>query len=1161
MKKELVNHLIYGFMRIGLLPLLLINCLTVVIYASPTSGQEVLDKKISVQAKQEEMKTILTAISRAAGVKFVYSAQKIPARKRMTVSANNQRLAEVLDGLLSPLNIFYHVSGLQVVLMQKGDDDNTQYYFDAESTLNIPPLEKVITGKITNESGDPLAGVSVVVKGTTKGTSTNTNGIFTISVDPGDVLEFSMVGYQSSSVKVGPNTGEIALQLKAKLSTVEEVIVIGYGTQKRATVTGAISSVNSKTVKELPVASVAQALQGRVPGLQVTNNGSPGTDPIVRIRGISSISYASNPLYVIDGLPTGDLSTIDTRDIETVDVLKDASAAAIYGSRATNGVIMITTKKGNRSGKMRITLDSYVGTQKVTKRLSLLNTKQFQDYAIAYRGSNVGRLLDPWVNTPIYQGATQTYGQTNTNWQDAYFKSGVMTQHNIGLSGGNDISRFYASIGYFDQTGTAPTVGYKRLNFRLNSEHNISKAFSFGENLYIANGEQAYDNNEAGSRTNLVNVIRIMPHMPVYDPTTTDGFRGVNSVLDGGDPTNPIEDAKVKNPGNRTTLKILGTAYAEISFTKWLKFRSTFGIDYANGLDYRFSPIFNDSGTVAGSSALLATITNNRAVSSVQLYTQQLTFDKTFNGHHLNAVAVYEYLQQKIRNENASGKQASNNLQTLNNAQNVSVQTLKYEGDLISYVGRLTYDYKGKYILSGAIRRDGLSVWAPGKKWKVFPSGSVGWRIDQEQFMQAQPAISELKVRAGYGVTGLNGFALGWTPWQATVSSNSAYYPFGNVFASGPSSSIQSLANPDLEWETTKQLNFGVDLGLLNNSITLSAEYFRRKTDNLILAVPLAPSIGYLPTPGYTLSTVPKNVAGMTNNGFELQVGYAKRSGDFKWNASGLISFITNNVTRLAPGVTDIKAGSDADLSEGYDVTNTAVGHPIQSFYGWQVEGIFQDATDISKHAKQVPLVNGIGTSPGDIKFKDLNKDDTIDNNDRTFLGSFIPKFTYSFNLGASYHNFDASVFFQGVQGNKIYNATRTISEGMVRFFNSSTKVLDAWQPNHTNTDVPRPASSDPNQNARPSTRFLEDGSYLRLKNVMLGYNVPEKALQSMTKGVVRGFRIYVSAQNVLTFTKYSGFDPEVGNRLVNTSSLTNGIDAAVYPQPKAYQVGIQANF
>jgi len=1015
--------------------------------------------------------------------------------------------------------------------------------------------QTTVRGKISDANSNPLSGASVTIKGASRGTSTNASGEFSIAAKPGDVLEISMVGYQSTSLKLSADQREINLQLQQKLSTVEEVIVIGYGTQKRANVTGAISSVNSKTVRELPVPNISQALQGRVPGLQVTNNGSPGTDPIVRVRGVSSISYASNPLYVIDGLPTGDLSTIDTRDIENVDVLKDASAAAIYGSRATNGVIMITTKKGTRGSKLRVSIDSYVGFQNVTKRLSLLNTQQFQQYAIAYRGANVDRLLPPWVNTPIYKGATQTYGQTNTNWQDAYFKTGVMTQHNIGLSGGNDVSRFYASFGYFDQTGTSPTVAYKRFNFRINSEHNISRVFSFGENLYVANGDQDYDNNEAGSRSNLINVIRIMPHMPVYDPTTSDGYRGVNSVLDGGDPTNPIEDAKVKNPGNRNTIKVLGTAYIDVAFTKWLKYRSTIGIDYSNGLDYRFSPIFNDSGTVAGSSSVLASITNNRTINTVQVYTQQLTFDKTFGDHHINAVGVYEYLQQKTRNENTSGKQASNNLRTLNNASNVSVQTLKNEGDLISYVGRLSYDYKGKYLLSGAVRRDGLSIWAPNKRWATFPSASVGWRIDQEKFMQSQSTVSELKFRAGYGLTGLNGFLLtqfapfSYTPWQQVVNASSAYYPFGNSLTGGPSSSIQALANKQIEWETTKQLNFGLDLGLLGNTITVSAEYFRRKTDNLIIALPLPPSLGFL------TSNVPVNVGSMTNNGFELQAGYNKRTGDFKWNASANISFITNKVTRLAAAVPNIESGLDADLSEGENVTNTAVGHPIQSFFGWQTEGIFQNTADVQKHAKQP------GAAPGDIKFKDINGDDTITNDDRVFLGSFIPKFTYAFNLGANYKGFDASAFFQGVQGNKIYNATRTISEGMVRFFNSSTRVLDAWTPGHTNTDVPRAVSSDPNHNARPSNRFLEDGSYLRLKNVMLGYTVPDKWLQTTAKGVIRGFRIYVSAQNVLTFTKYTGFDPEVGNRTINTSTLNNGIDAAVYPQPKAYQVGIQANF
>ncbi len=763
-------------------------------------------------------------------------------------------------------------------------------------------------------------------------------------------------------------------------------------------------------------------------------------------------------------------------------------------------------------------------------------------------GSQVGRLLPPWVDKPIYQGATQTYGQTNTNWQDAYFKNGPMTQQNISLSGGNDVARYYTSFGYMDQKGTAPSVGYQRYNFRINSDYNISKVFTFGENLYFAYGNQSYDNNETGSRTNLVNVIRFLPHMPVYDPTTQGGFRGVDATLDGGDPTNPVEDATLKNPGSRKVGTLFTTAYIDVNFSSALKFRSTFGVNYSNGLDYRFAPIFNDSGAIAGSSATQATITNNRSIYTTTLFTEQLTYDKTFGKSHVNATAVYEYQGGNQENENMSGNQPSNDLKTLNNASNPSVQTLTYSSALISWVGRVNYDYMGKYLLSAAYRYDGLSVWAPDHKWAGFPSVSAGWRVDQEDFMKGSTSISELKLRAGWGETGLDGLVLGYTPWEVSVASNSAQYPFNNNITGGPASSIQGLGNTALNWEKTDMINIGLDMGFLRNKITFTADYYQRKTNNLILGVPLPPSFGYLN------SIVNQNVASMTNNGFEMQIGYNEINGDFKWNASFLMAMNTNKVNSLAPGVKNIEAGYNADFGN-YNITNTAPGQPIQSFYGWEVEGIFQTAADVAKHAKQ-----NSSTAPGDLAFKDVNGDGVIDLNDRVFLGSFIPKATYSLNLGASYKNFDLSVFFYSVQGNKIYNASRVITEGMIRFFNAGTQVLNAWTPTNTNTNVPRAASGDPNENSRMSTRFLEDGSYFRMKNIILAYNIPNSTLQSITKGVVSSFRIYVSAQNLLTITNYSGYDPEVGNR-TPSSSLTNGIDYAVYPQPKSYNVGIQASF
>ncbi|HEY6504036.1 MAG TPA: TonB-dependent receptor [Chitinophagaceae bacterium] len=1149
MKKKDAVSKIFRQLVTGLVPLVLVIFLPHTTYAHPGYDADVLDKKISLVVEQKEVKTILAEISKLAEIKFVYSSQKIPSRKKVSLQVYDERLGDVLNSLFGPLDVLYYVSGSQIVLMKKGQEKKEleKLVILSSDKANKIDFFKTITGKVTNEKGEALEGVSVQVKGTSRGTTTSSTGSFTIDAEPGETLTISMVGFAVYELKVGEEN-TVAIKLEPTVSNIDEVVVVGYGTQSRANVTGAITRINSKTINEVPVISVQQALQGRVAGVNVTNNGSPGTEPIVRIRGISSISYASDPLYIVDGFPTGNLATVDMRDIESVDVLKDASAAAIYGSRATNGVIMITTKKGRRDSKMHVSLDSYYGTQKVTERLDLLNTEQFKQYALAYRGSQVPRLLPPYVDQPTHTGATKTYGQTNTNWQDEYFEDGAMTQTSIGLSGGNDISRFYASAGFMDQQGTTPSVAFRRYNFRINSDHVISKVFTFGENLYIASGEQDFDNNETGSRSNLVNVIRMMPHMPVYDPTSNGGYRGVNSTLDGGDPTNPVEDAELKNPGTRTLTKILGTAFLEINLSKAFKFRSTFGVDYANGLTYRFAPIFNDNGTIAGSSATQATITNNRGISSVLLFTEQLSYDKTFGDHHVNAIAVFEQQNQETKQENASGNQLSNDLRTLNNASNVSVQTLVGENSIMSFLGRVNYDFKGKYLLSAAVRRDGLSVWAPGKKWATFPSGSIGWRVDQEDFMKGLQSISELKLRVGYGITGLNGTILGNTPWLVSVSSNSAYYPFGGVISNGPASSIQSFGNEELEWETTKQSNIGLDLGFLKNKITLSAEYYKRKTDNLILNVPLPPTMGYIN------SSVPINVGSMQNSGFELQLGYNEREGDLKWNASANMSIITNEVVELADGVTSIAAGADQDFGT-YAITNTAVGQAIQSFYGWEVEGIFQTAAEVSAHAVQTAA-----TAPGDLKFRDQDKNGVIDLNDRVYLGTFLPKVSYAFTLGANYKNFDASVFFQGVQGNKIFNATRVITEGMVRFFNAGTQVLNAWTPSNTNTDIPRAISSDPNQNARPSTRFVEDGSYLRLKNLMLGYTIPATKLQSMTKGVVSSFRIYVSAQNILTFTSYSGYDPEVGNRTPNIS-LTNGIDFAVYPQPKAYQVGIQVGF
>lgn len=1014
--------------------------------------------------------------------------------------------------------------------------------------------EVIITGKVTDENGLALAGVTVSVKGTKTGATTNQDGNYRINAPDNAILVFRNVGFITREVTAAGKT-IVDVQLRTDTKGLNEVVVVGYGTQKRSTLTGAITSVNAKTINALPVASVEQALQGRVAGLSVTNNGSPGSQPIVTIRGISSINFASDPLYVIDGFPTGNLSSFDSKDIESVEVLKDASAAAIYGSRATNGVILITTKKGSRNGRLMVNLDSYAGIQSPSKKLDLLNTSQYLQYAnmLLGAGNLPPRFTDANFNQPIYAGSSQTYAQTNTDWQDAYFKNNALiTSNNLSVSGGNDISRFYTSAGYFKQDGIAQGLSYDRFNYRINSDHKISKLFTFGENLYTAAGNQHYDATQ-GNRTQLTNVVRMPPYIPVYDPTKQGGFQGPISSFDGSDPTNPVESALI---GFNTikTIKILGTAFLDVNLAPWLKFRSTFGVDYTNGYTQNYTPIYNDGGTL---SATAATIANQRVSSTTKLYTQQLTFDKTFGKHHLAATAVYEKQGVSFITETSSGNQSTNLVNTLNGASNIAANNINQSNLLQSYVGRVNYDFGGKYLLSGSIRRDGLSIWAPGHKYENFPSASIGWKIDQEDFLKSSTSVSELKLRAGYGLTGIPPGGLGNYPYLSPVNSNQSFYPIGNVApGSGNASFTNGLTNPDLSWEKTKQLNIGVDLGLLQNKITVVAEVFKRKTDNLILTVPTAPSQGF-----QGVGTL-ANIGSMENKGAEVQLGYHKTAGEFKWDITGVISVIRNKVLKLNTANATIPSGSDADFGGGDVFTNTVVGRPVQSFYGWVTDGIFKNAADVANSPTQP------AAAPGDIKFKDLSgpngkPDGLIDSYDRTYIGSFLPKFTYSLNYTASYHNFDIAVFFQGVQGNKILNAENIILEGMPRLFNAGTQVLNAWTPANSNSDIPRAIAGDPNRNGRLSTRWIEDGSYLRLKNLMIGYTIPETVLKGWINNSISRLKVYVSSQNLFTLTKYNGYDPEVGNKNQNTSggNLTNGVDFGQYPAARSFQFGVQASF
>ena len=1150
MNKLLRKHgnmpLFYQFFRKMKLTILIVTVSILSCFSAETYSQTT---KLTLAENNSTLLNILRVIEGQSEFKFFYN-EKVDVNRSLSVDVTQKSIAEILDNVFSGTSVKYKVIGRQIALYDKNE---------MEPFISEQQQGKKVTGKVTDESGAALPGVSVLIKGTTTGTVTDANGKYALSnVSEKSVIQFAFIGMRMQEVEIGTQT-VINVSLTEEVTGLEEVVAVGYGVQKKSSVTGAISSVAGKDISQVPVASFQSALQGKATGISVVNNGSPGTAPIVRIRGNGSISYAADPLYIIDGTAATDITNFDSKDIESIEILKDASSTAIYGSRAANGVVLITTKKGKKDGKIHISFDSFMGVQSVSKTLDLLNTDQYIKYGTALN-TNAGLGLPSRfanMSDPIYTGATQTYAQTNTDWQKELFQNAAISNNSLSFSTGSEKSTYFASAGYFSQDGIMVGTGYTRGNIRFNSDHDISKSIRFGQTLMYSYGDKN-NQKETQGRTNIMHAIRSVPYLPVLDPTKVGGYRGANSGTDGTDPFNPIELENIFESTTGTS-KLFGTLYLEVKIADYLKFKTSAGLDYTNILNKVHLPIYND-----GFNANTSATSSRESFSNVtKTFTNQLTFDKKFGDHSLNVIAVQEQTSYSTNTMFITGSLPTNAVSELTGLSNINANGSIQKNLLLSYLGRVNYDYKNKYLLSASMRRDGSSKFAPGNKWGNFPSASIGWRVKEESFLKNSAAISELKLRAGYGELGNNG--IGNYDWQAVMLANTDYV-FNNATSGG--SYFNALANKDLKWESSKMTNVGIDLGLFENKITFTAEWFNKVTDNLILGVPYPTSIGYR-SPAYA------NIGKMKNYGMEFQVGYRIDAGKLKSNLSANLSVVRNEVLNLSNATATIDAGFNQDYG-AYNMTRTVIGQPIQSFYGWLTDGIFQNAAEIAAGPVQVKGTNSTNsTSPGDIRFKDLSgpngkPDGIIDSYDRTFLGSYMPKFTYGFNYSGTYKNFDFSVFLQGVYGNKIYNGTKVLTEGMLRLFNAGTGVLDAWTPTNTDTDIPRAISGDPNQNARTSNRFIESGSYLRLKTLSIGYTIP---MSTWSKGNLNNIRIYVSGQNLFTITKYTGYDPEVGayTPLVNgvpgapgtngSGLLNNGIDYGLMPSSRTILGGIQINF
>ncbi|WP_372757133.1 SusC/RagA family TonB-linked outer membrane protein [Mariniflexile sp.] len=1017
--------------------------------------------------------------------------------------------------------------------------------------------EIAINGVVNDETGMPIPGVNVIKKGTKSGTVTDFDGVFTINAEVGSRLSFSFVGYETQEVVVN-SSSSLAVILKQDLAQLDEVVVVGYGTQKKSVVTGAISGVKQSELEDLPITRVEQTLQGRVSGITIAaNSGQPGSSSTVRVRGITTLG-SNEPLWVVDGVvvDSGGIGFLNQSDIESVEVLKDAASQAIYGARAATGVILVTTKKG-KLGKLSVNYNGYTGLSSPARKLDLLNATEYATL-LNERSVNDGKGI--LYSNPASLGE-------GTDWQSVIFNdSAKRTSHEFSLSGGNDVSKFFASFGYTDQEGIvlSDVSNYIRKNIRLNSTHNITDKLRFGQTVGYSNEKNSgiASNTEYGGP--LSSAINLDPLTPVVEtdpiliaqsPYYDDGeFRDGIWRDENGNPygiSNLVEQ-EMSNPlAFKQTLlgnygwaeNFVGNAYLEFEPMEGLKFRSTLGGKLAYWGYQSFTPVSYLNNVYITPQNNISRGTNKGFGWNIE---NTVSYTKALGNHNFSILLGQGAYVDNINSGETvtytnipvdSYRDASFNFGATTDQINASAYTGN-EHTVTSLFSRLTYDFNEKYLLTAIVRRDGSSRFGANNKYGFFPSFSAGWVPSKEAFWKDNDVINQLKIRGGYGVTGSD--AIGDFRYLSTVSGG-RNYTIGTSGSVTVGNSPDAPSNPDLKWEETSQLNVGFDTRLFND-FSVAFDWYKKETIGILQPVALPGYVGAIGSPT-------GNVADMENTGIDLELGYNKSFKDFNLSLNGNVSFVKNTVTFLGNNIDFITEGA-ASIQNMIPFTRTQVGQTINSFYGFKTNGIFQNQEEIDSYVSSDGTVIQPNAQPGDFKWQDLNDDGKIDeDNDRTFLGNSIPKATFGFTINMDYKNFDLLVFCQGAVGNKIFQGLRRLD---ITNANYQTSALNRWVGEGTSNSYPRLTADDPNQNfSKPSDFYLEDGDYLRFKTIQIGYTIPSNVL---SKYGVDKLRIYLTSENLLTFTKYSGYDPEIGGGIF-------GVDRGYYPQAITNQIGINLQF
>ncbi|QNF33203.1 TonB-dependent receptor [Adhaeribacter swui] len=1151
-------NLLYLLPRVAktLLPGLFLFLITFsIVLAEDLPLQNLNKAKVTLNLSNVSLKEFIAAIETQTPYRFTLDEQEVDQVGRISVNAQNESLLKILEQVTASNNLEFKQINNNIHLRQQ----KSKILKNEQNNQSLKkPVPARVSGVVKSVTGETLPGVTVLVKGTTVGTTTATDGSYTLDVpDNTGTLVFSFIGFITREVPVN-SEAVINVTLTEDTQSLKEVVVVGYGTQQRGDITSAVATVSTKSIENQPLAGLDQAIAGQAAGVQAAQrSGTPGGGVTVRVRGTGSIGAGNEPLYVVDGFPIeGDynrdlnpLATINPNDIESIQILKDASSAAIYGSRGSNGVVIITTKRG-KAGKTRINLNTYYGVQQVANKIDMLNAREYAEYNTEARNNAWvdagGNASDPnsvrpdRFKIPPMFADPASLGK-GTDWQDEVFRTAPIQNYELSASGGNENSQFLISGSYFNQQGVVLKTGFERYSFRVNLDTKVSDKIKLGVNLapsYSTNDVLPVED-QVFTGGILAAALSMAPTIPVYNPDGTYTTQLGVSPYVTGIIENPVAIAN-KIKGGTAAFRTLGTFFGEYAIVKGLTFKTSLGVDYTDSRSNFYHP--SDLGRDGASAPVIPIANASSSRGIILLNENTLTFDRTFNDHNITALAGFT--NQKARGESANmfATNFPNDLvMTLNAGQVTSGGTSMAEWSLLSFLGRVNYSYKSKYLFTATVRQDGSSRFGAGNKWGTFPSASVGWNIAQENFMSHVTPVSDFKIRASYGLAGNNTIG-NYNHIGLLSATRYVFGPGTGTIVNGLQPT--SISNQNLSWEKMDQLDLGVDIGLLKNRLFLTVDYYNKNTSDLLLSVPVPSSTGY--------TTALQNIGKINNKGWEFALNSKNLVNAFTWNTDFNISFNKNKVLALGPSGDPIISKSPS-FSPNTHITQ--IGSPIGSFYGYEVIGIYQNQADVDNS----PAVRGVGGSkPGDLKYHDVNGDGQITGADVTIIGDNQPDFTYGFTNTFGYKDFSLSVLIDGAEGFELLNGSRR-NIGLVSGSYSRRDVLNRWQSPENPGD-----GKTPRANVVPtggnlsyvSSLLVEDASFLRIRNINLRYRLPEKVFKYVR---AQNGSLSFSVQNAFTFTKYLGYNPE--QSFQGTSPLTPGVDYNGYPVARTFTLGLNITF